>query len=551
MLQLYGGGLKIIQCGPANPVIDSKSTESAMGSIKTQLLLVIGSCVMGVIAYVPPPPAQVFVFPGAKGTTSKSQETLLEKHNNIEKILDAVNMTLSNLSEKVETIEKAETAKDAELSSELKSMSNQQQTFQEEIRKSVSNGAEKDEELKSSLNSMKTKQEEFEKNISQAVDEAVAKDDELSSSLVSITSGQNDFRNEISKSVEDVVKKDEEIVSSLSSMKTEQEEFNENITKAVEDGDSKVSDIEAETGRIRTTQTGLIKKLDQLNTSLAQMVNQLSTELNQDLQAQEAVDERLESMVEEVKKQLDDLVSNADTEETPDVTPKPSKGRPGGIRSCLEIKECLGSRSRDAEYWIYPSILGGKKIKVWCNNMAGTPQEYITLPEDNEGEFPNKQNLHCSSRSNGGKIQGNDISKVGKNRFKRIKVDIDTMVVDRSDRTFARTEGKAYPYGYAGDCYSYHYGHKSSCGTKGYFKIDTRETGLRIKPSLKWKLSGYLPFGEVKRSEGNAEIRVRCGGGCGWCEPEGDMVLEINPSDDVNDDDDDDDDDDVIVVPRC
>ncbi|XP_048255103.1 myosin-4-like [Haliotis rufescens] len=528
-----------------------------MGFIQPQLVFVVVSFFMGTIAFIPPPPAQMFINLAPVKPTSSQQEEMRLKQEEIETTVQAVNASVSKLSEEVETWKHNTSETDAELSLELESLTNQQKDFQNQVTTSVDNGEKKDKQLVSSLDSIKTEHEEFKRNISEAIDDAVAKDDELSSSLVSISTGQNDFKKEITQSVEDVVKKDEEIVSSIDSLKKEQGEFKGTITKAVEDGDIKVSTLQEETGQIKNTQGGLITKIDELTSSLSQTENKLSSvstlqeetgqikntqgglitkmdeltsslsqtdklssELEQGLQAQKATDEKLESMVEDLKKQLDGIVSNPGSKETTGT----------GRKSCKDILSC-GRQYPDAEYWLYPPRLGGERIKVWCHDMAGTPQEYITLPNENHGDFPNKQNLNCQSKNKGGKIVGSDLQKVGKNNFEKIKIDINTMVVDREDRGFVGGNGARYPYGFAGDCYSNHYGGKRACGPLGSFKIDTRGTGLIVNPNLTWKAAGNQPFAEVLRSENNRLIRVVCGGGCGYCEPVGNIVLERIASD--------------------
>lgn len=52
-------------------------------------------------------------------------------------------------------------------------------------------------------------------------------------------------------------------------------------------------------------------------------------------------------------------------------------------RSCTELKKC-GKHVRDGEYWIYPTILNGERLKVFCVGMSTKqPKEYITLKKEN------------------------------------------------------------------------------------------------------------------------------------------------------------------------
>ncbi len=63
------------------------------------------------------------------------------------------------------------------------------------------------------------------------------------------------------------------------------------------------------------------------------------------------------------------------------------------------MKQC-GDTEADGEYWVYPSNLQGKRMKVHCYEMkTDTPSEYITLPQYNGGEYPDACNLNCNGET--------------------------------------------------------------------------------------------------------------------------------------------------------
>jgi hypothetical protein len=46
--------------------------------------------------------------------------------------------------------------------------------------------------------------------------------------------------------------------------------------------------------------------------------------------------------------------------------------------SCADFATCFGT-STDGEYWLYPKVTNGQRVKVYCHNMGMNPTEYITL----------------------------------------------------------------------------------------------------------------------------------------------------------------------------
>lgn len=102
------------------------------------------------------------------------------------------------------------------------------------------------------------------------------------------------------------------------------------------------------------------------------------------------------------------------------------------------------------------------------------------------------------------------------------------MAIIGDDFTFAKSNpfGKRIPYGSAGDCFSMHFGGKCR---RGHFKVDLSQTGLRLKPSVRWKAIGFPPgieMHEYKKSKDGTMVSAKCGGWCGQCRPVGEMLLE-------------------------
>ncbi|CAE1175485.1 unnamed protein product [Acanthosepion pharaonis] len=187
--------------------------------------------------------------------------------------------------------------------------------------------------------------------------------------------------------------------------------------------------------------------------------------------------------------------------------------KPSGLcrnpRSCKEFKKC-GKHVRDGEYWIYPTILNGERLKVFCVGMStNQPKEYITLK---------KENFAFSSP------------------LKAIGIFCLTMVLDISDFKYVSLiDGYGrfkHDFATAEDCL---FRSDNRCNSQGAFKVDLKGTGLAIDKSVKWKTYGdYSRIQSIKRSENDQKVHGVCGGTCGGCRPNGPLKVNIFNDDQPN-----------------
>ena len=103
------------------------------------------------------------------------------------------------------------------------------------------------------------------------------------------------------------------------------------------------------------------------------------------------------------------------------------------------------------------------------------------------------------------------------------------MTVQTDDYTFTTVEGPSRPYyGMGGACYSPN--PHDDCTYSGQFRISLNKTGLRVKPTVKWKTDGYPAGGIImasfEKSPDGQQVSAKCGGHCAHCEVDGDLVLE-------------------------
>ena len=205
-----------------------------------------------------------------------------------------------------------------------------------------------------------------------------------------------------------------------------------------------------------------------------------------------------------------------------------------GATSCAGIKNARVG-FRDGEYLIYVRPECNTPMKVYCHGMnTSSPKEFITLPAGVQNNYayiyakrlphrPYSARYKCSGTP--GRM---NYTAAGLSRFRKVRVDLSRMAIVGDDFSFAKSNpfGKRIPYGSAGDCFSMHFGGKCR---RGHFKVDLSQTGLRLKPSVRWKAIGFPPgieMHEYKKSKDGTMVSAKCGGWCGQCRPVGEMLLE-------------------------
>lgn len=85
--------------------------------------------------------------------------------------------------------------------------------------------------------------------------------------------------------------------------------------------------------------------------------------------------------------------------------------------SCDTVKAC-SSTNGDATYLLYPPVLGGYGVNIYCHNMATVPEAFVTLFEENK--FRND----FSKRVNSNPCQFQDRNGDAYSSFEKIRVDL-------------------------------------------------------------------------------------------------------------------------------
>jgi hypothetical protein len=141
---------------------------------------------------------------------------------------------------------------------------------------------------------------------------------------------------------------------------------------------------------------------------------------------------------------------------------------------------------------------------AWCQDMAGTPLEYLDLVATATGQ-------NFSQYSCGGWATGTNVRTV----FTRVRVDVANEEIDIGDGTFSTSAGScvqgsttitSMTYGTASDCIA---GYSEAGGAN----VDLTGTHFRVDDT--WCLAGHNAAGTAVLSSGDQIVDVTGGGSCG------------------------------------
>lgn len=183
--------------------------------------------------------------------------------------------------------------------------------------------------------------------------------------------------------------------------------------------------------------------------------------------------------------------------------------------TCEAIKEGQPA-ARDGNYLLYN---GGNLFTAYCYDMAATPREYIDLAETADANY--------SQYTAGGASPGTDV----RTRFRKLRINPETLAVDIGDLTFASSTGQlehvgttkvaSMPYGVAMSC-------AAPGDNSGVGNINLQSTPFQVDSTF--ALGGYLSAGSVSVSRDDQVVDLRGGGYCGWVTPAPALYNPFNPS---------------------
>lgn len=170
------------------------------------------------------------------------------------------------------------------------------------------------------------------------------------------------------------------------------------------------------------------------------------------------------------------------------------------VASCAAIR-ALDPTAGDGNY----TIFAGRAFTVYCNDMAGTPTEYLTLVNT-------ASTANFSQYTAGGASPGTDV----RTSYTRVRLDPATLVIDTNDQTFATSTGSldhsgsglivtSMPYGSAMDC---------QAGPTGIANVDL--TGTPFTVASTFSVGGFSASGSIVTSSAGQVVDLTGGGFCGW-----------------------------------
>lgn len=183
--------------------------------------------------------------------------------------------------------------------------------------------------------------------------------------------------------------------------------------------------------------------------------------------------------------------------------------------SCQAVRANVPG-AQDGEYTLSN---GGRTFTVYCNDMAGTPREYIDLAATGP-------NSNYSQYTAGGFAPGTNV----RTTFRKLRIDPSTLMVDIGDLTFASSTGAlrhggqwvtSLPYGVAASCLG-------SGDSQGTGNVDLQGTPYQLDNAF--AVGGFQPGGWASVSPNSQVADVRGGGVCGWNGPAPALYNPFNPA---------------------
>jgi hypothetical protein len=177
---------------------------------------------------------------------------------------------------------------------------------------------------------------------------------------------------------------------------------------------------------------------------------------------------------------------------------------PNQPATCQEIK-AANPQAEDGEYTLHVDGDPAKPWAAWCQDMAGTPSEYLTLVQTGASS-------NYSQYTAGGSSPGTSV----RTTYTRLRIDPLTLRVNTADQTFSSSSGSlthsptqvtSMPYAAA-----------MGCSHWGSGNVDLRGTPFAVA-SGQFALGGVSAGGSAAHSAGNQVVSLSGSGGCGWIAP--------------------------------
>lgn len=187
----------------------------------------------------------------------------------------------------------------------------------------------------------------------------------------------------------------------------------------------------------------------------------------------------------------------------------PAMATPASPASCADVAAAHPGAG-DGTYTI---VVEGTYLQVYCSNMAGTPNEYITLAQTGSGQ--NYSEYAAGANSPGTNV----VTKYTKLRINPVPVGTNplTFAVNIADETFSSSTGSLNHAGQGTIVTSMPYAVAMGCsGPSGTANLNLSGTPFGVVNSF--KLGGFVSYGTTTFVSPQ-EVDLTGNGHCGWNGP--------------------------------
>ena len=209
------------------------------------------------------------------------------------------------------------------------------------------------------------------------------------------------------------------------------------------------------------------------------------------------------------------IVTPTVTASVPSPTAVPTPTLPPMTCSDIQRRDPLAP---DGQYTLFLNRNPAFPVNIYCHSMMGNSAEYITLT--NSGENANFASTAYPS---------DELIT----RYAKVRVDLHSLVLDPTDRTFATVSGSVpfyslvphNDYGRAVGC-----NEARSGSAFGRGNIDLSGTNFALDESVTFTLQGTDAEGSgAQIGQGGQLVTLEAGGRCGWVAPAGPLQLNYIP----------------------
>ncbi|MFP2923848.1 GON domain-containing protein [Pyxidicoccus sp. 3LG] len=176
--------------------------------------------------------------------------------------------------------------------------------------------------------------------------------------------------------------------------------------------------------------------------------------------------------------------------------------------TCQDI-QTANPEAQDGEYRLYVGKDPFKAWSAWCQDMAGTPSEYLPLVQVNPS-------ANYSQYTAGGNSPGTDV----RTTYTRLRLNPLTLQVNTADQRFSTSTGSLM-HGNREPVTSMPFAAAMGCSRWGVGNVDLRGTPFAVAAG-QFRIGGMSTGGSSHSyGAGNKTVGLSAYGGCGWVAPIG------------------------------